>query len=76
MPKPKVKETKITSQKRYQPSERDEELLKKWKARFKRAKEFRKPYQAKWLRIVSSLSSVPTQAKLCLQHSLNAPPCF
>jgi len=51
MPKPKVKETKITPQKRYQASERDEELLKKWKARFKRAKEFREPYQAKWLRM-------------------------
>jgi len=51
MPKPKVKETKISPGKRYEPTERDEQLLKKWKARFKRAKEFRDPYQAKWLRM-------------------------
>ena len=51
MPKPEVKEVKITSTVRYQPSERDTELLTKWKARFKRAKEFREPYQAKWLRM-------------------------
>lgn len=51
MPKPKVKETKISPGKRYEPTERDEKLLKKWKARFKRAKEFRDPYQAKWLRM-------------------------
>ena len=51
MPKPEVKEVKITSTVRYQPSERDTELLTKWKSRFKRAKEFREPYQAKWLRM-------------------------
>ncbi len=51
MPKLEVKEVKITSTVRYQPSERDTELLTKWKARFKRAKEFREPYQAKWLRM-------------------------
>ena len=51
MPKPEVREVKITSTVRYQPSERDTELLTKWKARFKRAKEFREPYQAKWLRM-------------------------
>jgi len=51
MPKPEVKEIKITKTARYQPSEREQELLTKWKARFKRAKEFRDPYQAKWLRM-------------------------
>src|SRR3989338_6754941 len=51
MPKSEVKEVKITSTVRYQPSERDTELLTKWKSRFKRAKEFREPYQAKWLRM-------------------------
>lgn len=51
MPKSEVKEVKITSKVKYQPSERDTELLTKWKARFKRAKEFREPYQAKWLRM-------------------------
>lgn len=51
MPKPQVKEVKITQTNRYQPTERDEKLLAKWKARFKRAKEFREPYQAKWLRM-------------------------
>jgi hypothetical protein len=51
MPKPEVKEVKITQVARYQPSERDAALLTKWKARFKRAKEFRDPYQAKWLRM-------------------------
>ena len=51
MPKPEVKEVKITSTVKYQPSEHDTELLTKWKARFKRAKEFREPYQAKWLRM-------------------------
>ncbi len=51
MPKPEVKEVKVTQVARYQPSERDAALLTKWKARFKRAKEFRDPYQAKWLRM-------------------------
>lgn len=51
MPKPEVKEVKITQVARYQPSERDAALLTKWKARFKRAKDFRDPYQAKWLRM-------------------------
>lgn len=51
MPKPEVKEVKITQVARYQPSERDAALLTKWKARFKRAKEFRDPYQSKWLRM-------------------------
>ena len=51
MQKPQVKEVKITQTSRYQPTERDEQLLVKWKARFKRAKEFREPYQAKWLRM-------------------------
>lgn len=51
MSKPEVKEVKITQVARYQPSERDAALLTKWKARFKRAKDFRYPYQAKWLRM-------------------------
>ena len=51
MSKPEVKEVKITQVARYQPSERDAALLTKWKARFKRAKEFRDPYQSKWLRM-------------------------
>jgi len=35
----------------YKPSPEDEKLIKKWKKRFKRAKEFRSPFQAKWLRM-------------------------
>ena len=51
MPKPEIKEEKITQIKRYDPTEEEQKLLTKWKARFKRAKEFREPYQAKWLRM-------------------------
>lgn len=51
MPEPEIKEEKITQIKRYAPSEEEQKLLTKWKARFKRAKEFREPYQAKWLRM-------------------------
>ena len=48
---PEVVEQKITESKRYEPTPEEEKLLTKWKARFKRAKEFRDPYQAKWLRM-------------------------
>ncbi len=48
---PKVKEEKITQTARYDPPEADEKLIEKWKKRFKRAKDFRDPYQAKWLRL-------------------------
>jgi len=48
---PEVKEEKITQPGRYEPTEADSKLIEKWKKRFKRAKEFREPYQAKWLRL-------------------------
>lgn len=48
---PEVVEEKISTEKNYQPTPEEEKLLTKWKARFKRAKEFREPYQAKWLRM-------------------------
>jgi hypothetical protein len=48
---PEVIEEKISTEKNYQPTPDEEKLLIKWKARFKRAKEFREPYQAKWLRM-------------------------
>ena len=51
MPDPEIKEEKIKPEERYDPSEEEQKLLTKWKARFKRAKEFREPYQAKWLRM-------------------------
>ncbi len=35
----------------YRPSTEEKELIEKWKKRFKRAKEFRDPFQAKWLRM-------------------------
>jgi len=48
---PEVKEEKITETRKYEPTDEEQKLLTKWKARFKRAKEFRDPYQAKWLRM-------------------------
>lgn len=48
---PEVKEEKITQTQRYDPSEGDQKIIEKWKKRFKRAKEFREPYVAKWLRL-------------------------
>ena len=49
MPDKKTK-TQSTS-KDYKPSDEEEELIKKWKKRFKQAKEFREPYRKKWLRM-------------------------
>jgi len=46
-----IKEEKITQDRHYEPTPEEEKLLTKWKARFQRAKEFRDPYQAKWLRM-------------------------
>jgi hypothetical protein len=48
---PEIKETKINQDRPYEPTPEEEKLLTKWKARFKRAKEFREPYQAKWLQM-------------------------
>ncbi|QLG69727.1 MAG: hypothetical protein CH104c_0496 [Candidatus Woesebacteria bacterium] len=48
---PEVKEEKVTQPGRYEPPEADAKLIEKWQKRFKRAKEFREPYQAKWLRL-------------------------
>lgn len=46
-------ETKITSKSEaeYSPSGKEKELIEKWQKRFKRAEQFRKPFQAKWLRM-------------------------
>ena len=35
----------------YKPDEKDEKTIAKWKSRFERAKRFRDPYTAKWLRM-------------------------
>ncbi len=35
----------------YSPTEEEQELVEKWKKRFKRADEYMKPYRAKWLRM-------------------------
>jgi len=48
---PEVKEEKINQNARYDPTEDEQKIIEKWKKRFKRAKEFRDPYQAKWLRL-------------------------
>lgn len=60
---PEVKEEKTGQNARYDPSEEDQKLIEKWKKRFKRAKEFRDPYQAKWLRLY--------QLYRAYQHKLN-----
>ncbi len=46
-------ETKITqkSEADYKPSDTENTLIEKWQKRFKRAKEFRMPFQKKWLRM-------------------------
>ncbi len=58
-----VQEEKITQIGRYEPTEAESQLIEKWKKRFKRAKEFREPYQAKWLRLY--------QLYRAYQHKIN-----
>lgn len=60
---PEVKEEKVTQPGRYEPTKEESELIEKWKKRFKRAKEFREPYQAKWLRLY--------QLYRAYQHKIN-----
>ena len=73
---PEVKEEKITQPGRYEPTEADTTLIEKWKKRFKRAKEFREPYQAKWLRLYQLYRAYQSKVNYAYNTRLMPPIAF
>lgn len=73
---PEVKEEKITQTGRYEPTEADSQLIEKWKKRFKRAKEFRDPYQSKWLRLYQLFRAYQNKLNYAYETRLMPPIAF
>lgn len=73
---PEVKEEKITQTARYEPTEDEQKLIEKWKKRFKRAKEFRDPYQAKWLRLYQLFRAYQAKQNYAYNTRLMPPIAF
>lgn len=55
--------------------ERDK-IVKKWKEKFKKAKDFRKPYQQKWLRMYYLYRAYKERTKYAYQTKLMPPKAF
>lgn len=71
-----VQEEKITQNQRYEPTEADQKLTEKWKQRFKRAKEFRDPYRAKWLRMYQLYRAYQSKTNYAYNTRLMPPIAF
>lgn len=60
----------------YHPTEEEAALIEKWKKRFKKAKDFRRPYQAKWLRMYELYRAYKYRSKYAYQTKLMPPIAF
>ncbi len=60
----------------YKPSPKDEKLIAKWKKRFKRAKDFRDPFQAKWLRMYQLTRAYQSKSNYAYKTRLMPPIAF
>lgn len=60
----------------YSPTEAEQELVEKWKKRFKRADEYMRPYRAKWLRMYKLYRAYQEKTNYAYQTRLMPPIAF